>query len=545
VSGADGRFSVLVPEEDRARLSGSALRALVAARAAGHAPSGIVTVPATGEVELRMRGPEAVLRGRVTDPSGAPLAGVRVDVGERLRLGYGHLGMQSRSAASYPGRLYPGLRVVKTGALFQGFEQGRGYLGAQVLLADGAQSRLLPAASTLTGADGRYELRGLEAGAAPLELCCAGYSPVHDALVLCADEPVEHDVTLRPAARLRGELRRVDGPLPAGSTVVYAYPTDERRRQSTRARRGRYLFDQFDAGRYLLYAEVVEGGRAVAAASAHVDVRPGRGAIWNAELSSAGRVEGRLVGPGGQGLAGWQVEVALEENPPISIVVTRSAEDGSFELGILPPRPWQVRAFAPGAEFGLPLASATGTGAPAEPLLLRVTGADARLARARGQLRLPDGAPAPPGFDVLLYPCAGTGERAVLAEVRGAAGEFESPPLPPGAYHVVLPELGLCHVLEAPIDLGAEDVALGDIALPRTGRLSVAAPAQAPQSARVRIERVLGGARGLRLAIFDGRADLPLRAEVGPGLYAVSFPELERQGAPDFVRVESLDVSGR
>jgi len=104
----------------------------------------------------------------------------------------------------------------------------------------------------------------------------------------------------------------------------------------------------------------------------------------------------------------------------------------------------------------------------------------------------------------------------------GPRGEFESEPLPPGTYHLVLPGPGLCRVAPRAIHLEpGGDLDVGELRVPALGRLDLGEGAA--RTVRLTLARVLE--EGTRLPVFDGRVDLPATIPLGAGEWEVGLPE--------------------
>lgn len=523
-TGESGRFALRLPADrvDGARSGRLRSAALLAARAGGHAPSAIVAWPAgrppEDEVVLRLRGPGATIRGRVVGAGGAPVPGATVQVGESYRLGRGFFGATTRLPGESSGRLLPALVVDPEQAAFQTDGHTRGFLGAQVLSADGTPSRLPPPLSDRTDSAGRFELTSVEPGPQPLTVHAIGAPSAELQVDPAGHEVLELEIRLAAGATLEGTLRRADG-LPVKSGVVYVFGEGTGVAERV-APDGAYRIEALPAGRFTLFAESPSRDPVLSAAT-EVELAPGETLRWDPELDEAARVAGRLVDEQERGVEGWTVELRLDRNPSRSVASTRTAADGSFALHACPPLAAHLY-FAHGDGARQIEAKVVGGVRPGADLgAVVVSAAERSISRLSGTLRMADGAPAREGTTILLYP---RGRTASFALKTDPAGRFASEPLPPGEYRIVVPEHGLAHVAEEtlPLEPGG-DLRLGDLSLPELGALEIR-PSEEGASERValRIARVCGD--GTRIPVFLGRAELPVRVPLGPGRWEADFP---------------------
>lgn len=326
---ADGRFS-LTGVEDHARIG---------ARARGCFPSPcyeVSTLPVAGSGERTLDivlVPDATtgaVVGRVVDPAGEPVVGARVRVGDR--------GGWNREDPA-----------------------GRGAVEARPV-------------TVLTDETGSFDYPGsLPAGAHPAFVTARGWPIWSGEVEVPAGGTAELSVTLERPATITGVVVGVTGEPVEGVRVVASEEV-----------RGGWHFDPFppsedetDAeGRFRL-EWVAPGERMLAAndyrrpqigrALGFVDCPPDGVVDVRLQLDLGVTIQGRVVGPTGQGLAGWRVSAKPRFHPRVAGQTyprqTVSRSDGTFEvanldaryrydLNVSAPREWQTRATAEDTEPG-------------------------------------------------------------------------------------------------------------------------------------------------------------------------------------------------
>lgn len=142
------------------------------------------------------------------------------------------------------------------------------------------------------------------------------------------------------------------------------------------------------------------------------------------------RIAGRVVDPGGRGIAGATVRATREGVPGDRERASAADDQGRFALEGLPEGRWLVRAGAPGFGESAAVRDVTGAEAsgPAGELALTL----APVARIAGQVLGVDGAPAV-GAEIVL---AGSGVWPARSVRAGGDGRFVLEAVPPGVYEV-------------------------------------------------------------------------------------------------------------
>lgn len=285
------------------------------------------------------------------------------------------------------------------------------------------------AAQATTGADGSVHL-GAAPGAYLVSARSAGFAPALAEVVRPTGEPITQvALSLEPPASLSGATveRATSAPLPATALVLSREPDRgaprgdlpaEERAYATSDGRGRFLLHDLAPGRYTLEAE----------AAGHARVRltgltVPRGDLEVA-LSSAGLVEGRVLGPDGGPAEG--AEVAFTGGDQVLVVTTGPA--GGFAAEV-PPRAYRLSARRGEAAAARALPLVVAAGQVVRDVELRL-GAPAVLAG----LVVTSGGDPVPGATLGLSPA---GEGGELARVpAGPDGRFTFPGVAPGEYDV-------------------------------------------------------------------------------------------------------------
>jgi RNA polymerase sigma-70 factor (ECF subfamily) len=225
-----GRFGIEIPAAVFSDAERGLYSVLLAATCEGSAPTRVHAWPSEGlddalggrHALLQMRGAGGALDGSVLGADGRPIVGATVRLGERNRLGVGYLGQLS---ATTENPLAPKLAttVVSTGVpMFQGHRSMRGTLGPQALEKNGVRSRLLPATTRDSKADGSFRFGGLELGLQKVRITAPGYAPWMGTVWVKPGAAQQRIFHLDRGATVRGKLTRDDG-LPATMGLIHAF----------------------------------------------------------------------------------------------------------------------------------------------------------------------------------------------------------------------------------------------------------------------------------------------------------------------------------
>lgn len=518
---SEGNLAVDLPAEIRERLADPKLwRITVAARAKGHRPSAVDQLPrdVSGVHTITLRGPGADLRGRVVNDVGRPIPGATLELGDRMRLGRGFLGSQLQLWQGYTGRLK--LKFVRDPMqplLYMGFLAGRGYLGNQVLTTKGNQRRLPPTVLAKTDANGEFELTGLEPGRMSLTVRSRGMATEFDTFDFEPGDAKEVVVEMKRRSAIRGTATRADG-RPITHGTVYAVGKDLRQRYVARIdSRGRYTLTGLRGGTYELFAEAGHRLNPDVSQRKSQFIRTGKIVEWNPVLDDSQTVSGQLVGP--RSGEGWILQLALESNPSMAISEVESGSDGRFEFPAVPPYGCILEVRNTRAMNSLPIATMSIPEGGRRDVVVELPAKTANLTPLSGTLLDADGKPMPKDTQVMVLPQDLPGRTAVLL-VLDEEGHFETAPLQPGSYQVLVPDAGLCYAFDQPwVNTPGAKPRVWQMA--PLGELTVGPP-PGVSFAAITIYRVLGHATSESLLpIFHGSTTLPITMETGPGTYLV------------------------
>ncbi|MEZ6018270.1 MAG: sigma-70 family RNA polymerase sigma factor [Planctomycetota bacterium] len=548
-SRGDGSFELALGAD--AGLRGDHLPFLLAASADGHAPSGVLIVEHTGGVPnrapvLELRGPGARLSVQVVDASGVPVAGARVSVGERLRLGLGVIGTMT---ADEENPLAPHLaaQIERTGrSIFTGNPHLRGSLGAQLLARDGTSTRQVPARALRTDASGVATFEGLEPGAARVFVSAQGFAPLTTSLHLDAVEATTgrpggiddakdalRQVTLARGGRVTGRATRADG-LGQGRVLVHLATTNPLRVRTVRAdSEGRFAFEDLPLGPCTIVAEELQGNRTVTRGERSLEVRARPSSELQLNLTAAPTLRVRLS-DGSAPLAGWRLEARAHHNPTSILERARTDDDGMAALAarhvvpadlyIYPADPaWNVPIQVTDAPFRAVGAAGAQRDVAFEIAIDRALMSGSTVS---GRLLLPGERPAPVGT-YLQFALPGS-SFGLPVQVLDDDGRFAAGPLPPGRYRVSLPyyEQGL--MLERLYDIGGiGPVELGAVIVPELARLELGGPRDRARWVDAEVTRCFdtldSDAAEEREIVFQGRIEAPQALRLAPGTYEVKI----------------------
>jgi protocatechuate 3,4-dioxygenase beta subunit len=441
-SGADGRYAIRGLSPRRYRLSAEDDRFVPWTRS-------VNVTAGQGDSQDVPLARAATLVGRVVDPDGAPIEGARVQVlksgenvfrtfmrrmegeaavrtgkdgsfratriapGENQRLDVRHDDFEERALGGIslaPGAVRSGLTVVmRRGLTLRGVvkdEEGRLLAGAEVDLSSarsiragrgGMQMEMIGPGNQVrreTGADGRFEFRGLKPGDYAVGARRSGFARASIDPVKVAEkraaEPIE--LVLKPGATISGVLHDKLGNGASGWYVAARGSSQgggpplgpgTNRSEDPTGPDGAFLLEGLTAGE--TYELQVLGGWGLGPRKSGV-VAPADGI--DLTVTGTGQIRGRVVdGDSGRAIPDFQVRYQPDAQGGMRFMMRMGpgrgrgpyerqpfhAEDGSFVLEDVPAGRWTVEAFAPGFQPGSAAAVTVGESESSDAVEVRLT----------------------------------------------------------------------------------------------------------------------------------------------------------------------------
>jgi hypothetical protein len=397
----------------------------VAARAAGHAPSGAHEIHGnpgeTKELTLVLPARGGRLAGSVRSPDGAPVH------------------------------------------------------AAQVLLLHGPFSQaediecLAPPPPTerVTLEDGTFEVDGLAAGRVTVRARAPGFAPTtsYAAIELGVTSRVE--LVLELPARVVGVVRDERGVAVSGASVVAGTYGDFDSGLAKSGSDGAFRLEDLRAGEISLHVSHREKGKA----GTSLTLVAGEESTWDPRLESGQTLGGRVIDHHDQPLAGWLVVATVGEsfhNWPTS---DYTDDEGRFLLPQCPREDFIVQVREPETWASGPAVVVEDFVVGQDDLLIRVPYASRATASIRGRFVDSQGTPIgdarASAMDEELH-------FVVDGDVEVATGRFQLGPLRPGTYEVEVESESTGRKAFPPRSIAAdESLDLGDLVLEPAGRVAV------------------------------------------------------------------------
>lgn len=238
----------------------------VSARVAGHSPSHAHEITgepgAEVEITLVMRGRGGSVEGRVTDGSGAPIAGASVEIGEQ----------------------------------FDG----------SIRLPDGARGATPPALRVATASDGTYRVEGVAPGATTVVARAEGLAASSAVADVRAGTASRVDLALGHGGTLRGTLTTSDRVAASAVRIDVDSRVDPGFALVRTEGDGSYAIDRLPAGKHRVVAE----GAALGRAETTFELREGEVVEWSPVLDCGRSLAGRALGVDGTALVNALVSVS-------------------------------------------------------------------------------------------------------------------------------------------------------------------------------------------------------------------------------------------
>lgn len=491
LTGPEGTFELPLDRQRIAWHLEEGLPVLVGARHPAHGPSVMLPWrrPIEKELILILRGRGATLRLSILDPTGRPLEGAEVVLGDRTR--------------------------------------SRHPTGALVLGGSGVKWTVVPAPPGSSNAWGEVLFEGLEPGRRSISLFASGYCPRHGFVELFDGEFGDRQITMEYACSVRGVLVRDDGLPVTGGRVLGRGEDPLTETQAFCDENGEYYLEHLPAGRVRLFAECRSDGRVTHTASTELHLEPRPETVWNAVLTRQQEIHGQLVDSRRVPLQGWRVELRMEEDPSEPVRTTSTSLDGRFSLPISPPgSPADLYVFHPLSAGSIATRVVRDVRADTVEHLHQLEPGEDQSAPIRGRVARPNGDSAV-SIAFILHRLGGAQNYLVQADEFD--GSFETPAVPPGDYVVIFPTHGWGWTPDALYHVtNGETLDVGTIELRQTGRLELlpSSHKRLSQSLRIRIDLVRQGiSKSFMLPIYAGTVDLPLELHLAPGSYRFLIPD--------------------
>lgn len=565
-----GRFGIEIPAAVLHDAEEGLYSVLLAATSEGSAPTRVHAWPKEGiddalggkHALLQMRGPGGAIEGSVLGADGRPVVGAEIRLGERNRLGVGFLGQQS---AMTENPLAPLLATIvdRVGVpMFQGHRSMRGTLGPQVLESDGVRSRLVPATTRKSRADGTFRFGGLELGAQLVRITAPGYAPYTGRVRVTGGAALKRVFYLERGATLRGTLTRVDG-LPPTMGIVHAFHRNPYTVKTVKMQAdASFVIEDLPAGPVRIVAEErwprVKTAERMATAQAYLE--PGEARTLDLEMHEPALAKVRVL-KRSQGelipVDNVTIEVRAIDNPLDRVAVYELDAEGRAEVPLESVRkvewviarkmttdrtPGGVLLGASEAMQSTPIRRVTPPARDAviEEVVFTLEERELLIAPVFMRPSLPGFRPFDHTDGVALF--QPHEPFTYMGWMSGKPGVLQFNGVPSGDYHIMYPHHGLGWISSFTVHVGATAVDtpqdLGTIELPRLGYLELKPAVDGAIATGetawtdLDIKAVVSSKQGpAEIAVFLGRAEMPGTIPVSPGTYVIRHPAAPELGA--------------
>lgn len=378
----------------------------------------------TRRTELRLRGENAELAGRITDAGGKPVAGALVSI------------------------------------LCTNDRQGSNLSRWRALQVTG-------------DADGNFRIGGLHGGRAQVQVAAPDFAAWQKVVELEEDRTTSLDVVVDRGFSVEGTFTGLAGSSMTEARVLLSEePLAIRDLWTAPDSEGRYLLERIPAGKALVVATVGVDDQSPRSQK-RIEGRAGETLRWDVEFGTGAAVRGRARDESGRALAGWRVRAIPKMGTggwtSVEIVTD---EQGAFLIpDLVADATYDVLVYAPEDEnHSQPRARVEGVLAGGASIELVVHGERAPSAFLSGRVLDPDGNPVRPS-QLWAY---SEDELDSIGDPQWSQGErFRMGPMLAGAYQLSLTVAGFPGTtLDLELAEG-EERDLGDIELSRPGRVEL------------------------------------------------------------------------
>jgi hypothetical protein len=371
----------------------------------------------------------------------------------------------------------------------------------------------VPMIETVSDRSGCFELGGLGDGEWSVEAWSEGHAPTTLRMRTSSSEDVV--AVLRRGVSLLGRVADELGrSLPGIVVTVEEEGTIGGARATVSADDGTFRIDHVADGRVLARAGYLAGSPVREA----LDLRSGRGGVWNTVIPSENLLRGVVVDEQGKGRAFACIRASSQSRGGAWMAETIADRLGRFELPGCPDEPLAVAVdvarWGDGATWTIRNARPD-----TKPLTVMIPDRARPSSFIAGRVHGPDGAPLI-GASIVASPLRGPHDFQKAAMSRTPDGSFRIGPLAPGDYVVEAVGPGRSRIALGECALATEeDLHLGDVAMEREGflRVLLRRAERAPVTQRL----VVVDRRSRPVAALRPVSGFAMSGPVGPGRYVL------------------------
>ncbi len=502
----EGRVIAQAGPEGAFRLRSLSTGHYLGARKSGYAPSRLLRVQGspgdTLSYRLVLSGPGGVIRGRVLDAGGLPVACAAVEIGP--------------------------------------------WQGQDTRLETGERASPAPPLRLRTDPDGRFAVDGVPLGASPIAVRARLFAPWKGKTRVEAGRPAEVEARLCGGASVVGAVRDGKGEPVAGAFVGVGGYGDFLSSMTETDGNGSFRLRGLAPGEISIRASAERKGRV----EAKLVARSGEVVRWEARLDRGRVIEGRVVDGDGRPLEAMMVDAKDRNQQWWGQSTTDS--DGRFAILNCPDRPCRLTVTDLKQRIGYPLATVEDVVADSGETVIRIQEAERPSAIITGALTDPDGAPAGSVQVIVMNVRDAEGGPSLLTDRE--TGVFQTGPLSPGRYgvHVMEPRRGSIYLGEHELAVG-QTLDLGVTRFEAPGTLTVLLRRENERvrsAPKISLSRDTPPWQGLDGREFDGELPPSLSLPPGDWVLIVEGPDIAgarhsfqiRPGEATYLDVELQEV---